>query len=333
MVLKPQLQELLAKQFSRNAWEAPGRKRDLMLAVAAVGAESLFLTDGILVLESRGADLARKLAREPGFDLELADLEGFVCLFEDCRISLSDGRGFAEPDEGALVKMFRGRDFRSEIRRGEADLGGLAKLRNLEREEPAPEGRFSPGAPVIDLAARAGPAKLRKKIAKKRKRGAKEGRKRRQSASTEESTGLRRAASEEPPKPAVNFYLGFARFSVISPNGKHFLSGKREMMARSLSLEQMQVFERKFKLERHIARMRNPAHREQVSVLELGDLLGEVCCEAEPRAEAPGPRREEAATLTSTPSAASKDRAKGSRKRPKFKSKKRRNKRKSHLKS
>lgn len=248
-----------------------------MLAVVSVTRSSLFLTDGILIIETRhGMDPARKLQSEPGFDLNLADLEGFVCLFENCKIHITNGENYSEPEEGQLVQMFRKKDFRSEIKRGTCDQNGYSKLRNLEREEAGDaETEFDVGQRTIIDLAQASPskvAKLRKKISKKGKRR----RKRTESVSTEESTGGRKSGAEFSVAPPINFHLDFDHFSVICPNGKHFLSGKREMMVNSLSYEQMQEYERKFKLEKHIEKMKDPRNQATVPVVDLGDILFEI---------------------------------------------------------
>lgn len=333
MVLKPQLQELLSKQFFQSDWDSRPRKRHLMLAVVSVTRSSLFLTDGILVIQtSRAADLSRKFRTEPGFDLELADLEGFVCLFENCKIRISDGEDYAEPQEGELVKMFRKKDFRSEIKKGPCD-SGHGKLRNLEREEGGlAEREFHVGhSTVIDLA-RTSPAKvakLRKRISKKNKSR----RKRTESVSTDESSGSGKASFADSSLRVIDFQLDFDHFSVICPNGKHFLSGKREMMVNSLTPEQMMIIERKFKLERHIERMNDPGNQATVPVLELGDILDPIeCREVTHKADVTS-KQSENRTLTSTPTAQSKEFTKSPKQSHKLRSKKKRNKRKRHHKS
>jgi hypothetical protein len=296
-----------------------------MLAVVWITSESLFLTDGILIIETKPQkNLKNKLQHEPGFDLELGDLEGFVCLFENCRINITSGSNFSRPEEGDLAKMFRKKDFRSEVKRGECDSNGQGKLSNMEKGEM--RGRHI-GFEMInrtvinveDLKKKKKTHKVKKKISKKRKRK----RKRTQSMSTEDSESSKKL--NDIVNPVINFLLEFDTFSVICPNGKHFLSGKREMIVDSLSYEQVQFFERKFKLEKHINKMKNAGNDSLVPVLEIGDIIGNIqCAEIQKNRNS---SKEDNKTRTSTPSGDLKESSQLLKRKSKIKSKKRRNKR------
>lgn len=317
MVLKPQLQELLSKQFLKRPWESFAKTSDLLLAVAWATPHSLFLTDGILVVQTRlDLDLTSKFRSEPGFEVNVNDLEGFVCLFENCRIEIANGDLFERPKEGDLSKLFRKKDFRSEAKRGDCDESGKSKLHNLEQGEvDHKKVKFEVvNRTVIDLEDSSlanSSSKLKKRISKNKK-------------SRKKLNGKQKKVEEEKLKkklfennqnlkkedykahPVINFYLDFKQFSIISPYGKYFLSGKREMMVDSLSYEKIQFFERKFKLEKHIKKMNDPTNDTFVPVLELGDLIEEINCEKveEKKKDCSS---NEVNTRTSTPSGNSKD--------------------------
>ena len=328
MVLKPQLQELLSKQFLKRPWESIIKKRDLMLAVVWITSDSLFLTDGILVIQTKPQpNLRKKLQKESGFDLKLQDLEGFVCLFENCRIHITNGETFLRPEECELAKLFRKRDFRSEVKRGECDANGKGKLRNLEKGEI--KGRQlnleMVNTTIINVEEKTKQRKtkkIKKKISKKSKRK----RKRIQSISTEHSEETGNNAKEDIVNPCINFQMDFDQFSIICPYGKHFLSGKREMIADSLSYEQVKFFERKYKLEQHIKKMKNPEDQSLVPVLELGDIM-DIQCNLKGK-KVKTSKKEENKTRIPTPKGDLKKTVKYSKKRSNFQSKKKRVKRK-----
>lgn len=325
MVLKPQLQELLSKQFLKRPWESISKNSNLLLAVVSVGPDSLFLSDGILTVQtSRGADLAKRFRAESGFNIQLADLEGFVCLFENCRIEIAGGERFERPRGGGLADVFRKRDFRSEAKRGEPLFNGVGVLSNLEqvRGEQKKAGAPPSDRTVIDLeASRKGPTKRIKKKNKKKKKLQKPEAKERPGPSEPQN----QKKEEGPGNPMINFYVNFDQFSVICPLGKYFLSGKREMIVESLSEERRQFFERKFKLERHIKKMRDPEDNSLVPVLELGDIIEEI----HGRKKTSG--KEETRTMTSTPSGDSSDFLESHKISSKFRSKKKRSKKKRKL--
>jgi hypothetical protein len=324
MVLKPQLQELLSKQFLKRPWESTIKKRDLMLAVVWITSDSLFLTDGILVIQTKPQpNLKAKLQKETGFDLNLADLEGFVCLFENCRINITDGESFLRPKEGDLAKLFRKKDFRSDIKRGDCDSNGKGKLTNLEKGEM--KGRQL-GFEMVNRTVINVEEKKKKRVKKKISKKKKGRRKRMQSVSTEDSESLRKMDHDDVVNPIINFQMDFDQFSIICPFGKHFLSGKREMVVDSLSYEQMQFFERKYKLEKHIKKMKNPEDQSMVPVLELGDIMDIQCSGKVKKIRTS--KREENKTRTSTPKGDLEEQEQISKKRNNFQSKKKRTKRK-----
>ena len=291
MVLKPQLQELLSKQFLKRPWESISKNSNLLLAVVRVGPNSAFLSDGILTVQtSLGMDLGAKFQAEDGFDIQLKDLEGFVCLFENCRIEISSGDRFERPKQGGLADVFRKKDFRSEARRGDVGSTGHSILSNMEQVKGDRTGGFEVvNRTVIDLeASTKGPTRRIKKKGKSRR--AKLDNK---SMSSESSNQKKEAENSNP---IINFYINFDSFNVICPLGKYFLSGKREMIVDSLSEERRKFFERKFKLEKHIKKMRDPKNNSLVPVLELGDIIEEI------HGRKKTSSKDETRTTTSTPS-------------------------------
>ena len=304
MVLKPQLQELLSKQYLKRPWESRSKKTDLLLAVVWVSPTTLFLTDGILMIQTqKNMKLNKSFQKEKGFDLKLKDLEGFVCLFENCKINITNDKEFQRPKEGELAQMFRKKDFREEAKRGECNSNGQSKLRNFEKGEMVKRkiGFEMVNRTVIDLEDE---DKMKKKIKKVRKRISKKNKK----GKKQDNTKKHKKKSQKNPKvnQAINFRLGFDKFSVVSPYGKYFLSGKREMLIDSLSFEKLNFFQRKFKLEEHIKKMNNPENKTLVPVLELGDIIGKMNFEKISKQKEKFNAKEDR-TRTSTPDGDTKD--------------------------
>jgi len=317
MVLKPQLQELLSKQYLKRPWEPRSKKSHLMLAVVWVSPSSLFLTDGILVIQTQTKmKLNKKFHKEEGFDLKLKDLEGFVCLFENCKIDITSDKKIARPKEGELAQMFRKKDFREEAKRGECDSNGLSKLRNFEKGEITRRqvGFEMVNRTVIDLEKEEKPKtkKIRKRIAKKARPKAK--------PQSSPSTQLKNKEI------LINFRLGFDKFSIISPYGKYFLSKKSEMLTDSLSEEKKEFFKRKFLLEEHIKKINNPKDNSVVPVLELGDIIGQMHFRKISKQKNKMSGKEDRTTRTSTPEGDTMDFVQSNKVPTKFYSKKKKNK-------
>jgi hypothetical protein len=273
-----------------------------MLAVVWVTPDTLFLTDGILTIQtSHELDLRTKFRTEDGFDVQLRDLEGFVCLFQNCRIQISNGDNFQRPEEGELAGMFRKKDFRQEAKKGSIEVKAKGAMSNLEQTRWAkvdPQDLLV-NCTVIDLEdsnkkkKKKEDKRITRRITKKKK-----GRTQKQTSLDFDSKEIQKKEDSKV-NPVINFYLTFDHFDIICPYGKYFLTGKREMMVDSLSYEKIQFFERKFKLERHIKKMKDPENNTLVPVLELGDIIDEIHCDKKRGKK--NSVREETRTTTSTP--------------------------------
>ena len=312
MVLKPQLQELLSKQYLKIAWESKLKKSHLLLAVVWVTPTSLFLTDGILVIQTQiRMPLKKKLQLEPGYTIKLKELEGFVCLFENCKIQITNEKNIERPKEGELSKMFKKKDFREEAKRGECNSNGLSKLQNFEKGEIVKRiDKFEMvNSTVIDLEDEENKKKEKKKVKKriskkvnkkKSKKSILKKKKIVKNKKLSESNGNNNQKKKEI-NVDINFRIGFDKFSVLSPYGKYFLSGKREMIIDSLSYEKINFFKRKFKLEKHIKKFNDPKNNNLVKVLDLGDIIGEMNFQKISEKKGKLNSKDDSTTRTSTP--------------------------------
>lgn len=331
MVLKPQLQELLSKQYLKRPWESFTKNSDLMLAVVWVTPDTLFLTDGILTIQtSHSLDLQAKFKTEKGFDVQLKDLEGFVCLFENCRIEITNGDLFQRPEEGELAGMFRKKNFREEAKRGDIDGKGKTMMRNLEQGGwTKAEVKFDMvNRTVIDLEneGKKKGKRITKRITKKKNKKAKAKKTIEKDNVSKSKSNVIQKNEDLKVNPVINFYLNFDNFNIICPYGKYFLTGKREMMVDSLSYEKIQFFERKFKLEKHIKKMKDPKNNTFVPVLELGDIIDEI--HSNKRIPKKNNVKDEIRTTTSTPGEDLKPNPKLVKNSSKLRNRKRRSKRK-----
>ena len=79
-----------------------------------------------------------------------------------------------------------------------------------------------------------------------------------------------------PIKRKINFELVFEEFHLISPYAKKFFENDTVMLADCLTEEKESLVIRNQKLDKHIRKMRDGNDRSCGSVLDIGDLLGDV---------------------------------------------------------
>ena len=74
----------------------------------------------------------------------------------------------------------------------------------------------------------------------------------------------------------INFELEFEAFYLVSPYSKNFFENEPVMLVDCLTEEKESLLIRNHKLDKHIQKMRNGNDRSCGSVLDIGDLLGDV---------------------------------------------------------
>ena len=114
-MLKPQLQDLLKRQFfSQDYIGLVSVKRDLVLGVLQVENGRLFLTDGIISIATvQHIDSKGLYSKTLGSLVPFERLRGSVCLFKNAQLVLTDGEGFSVPVvDDYLMSMRKSRNFK-----------------------------------------------------------------------------------------------------------------------------------------------------------------------------------------------------------------------------
>ena len=332
MVLKPQLQDLLRKQFFPQRSVTSSRTQNLLLAVLYIDKTKMFLSDGIVIIQMNSSvDMKQLFCKDMKSIIGLEDLAGSVCLFEDCHIDAFIEQTIERLPSSKLFKSSRKKSgYKSnsgsfqenncpgiQVQTGFSNLGQASESTNP-----------NPKKIIIDLATEPRVSKKRggriKKISrllsrakkentemvsetspwwtrsvmtrkqKKNKRFAEMNRKRSSTCDSEVNS------LEISPNSETNLLLSFSKFSMICPYAHYFLTGETQMLVDTLTPEKKQKIERKFKLERHIEKMQDSSNTELVPVLDIQDILGDIITE-EKGLESEDSEILEKGTRTSTP--------------------------------
>lgn len=81
---------------------------------------------------------------------------------------------------------------------------------------------------------------------------------------------------DDHPQRNINFELEFEAFYLVSPYSKNFFENEPVMLVDCLTEEKESLVIRNHKLDKHIRKMRDGNDRSCGSVLDIGDLLGDV---------------------------------------------------------
>lgn len=254
MVLKPQIQDLVKKQYFSRFGQLNKRPSHLLLTILHVRSNQVFLTDGILIVATKKQEfLHQKMKCDRNQNVNLKDMEGFVCLFKNSKFEIFEGNKFERLNEKFLnlpnknkTKMIN-ETINFEKQNGVSNLGvhpvedaDSNENQNLQIDQENDLNRSN--------------NKLFKKICKK-------GPKRDKVNKSKSNKSY-----------SINLFFDFDKFNIVCPYGGYYLQGSLQMMMDSFSETQLLQLEQNYKLNKHISNFTKTTNND-TPIIDISNIL------------------------------------------------------------
>ena len=238
MVLKPQILDLFKKQFLFEKGKIAGRESHLMLAVLHVRKNQLFLTDGIKVIATKKQKfISTKLKLEKDQKIKITEMQGFVCLFKNCRFELFEGNTFERLSDEILNHL--------EISDTQDEQTGFEKSNNLSNLH-------------------SGNHETNKLIKDKKKKYSK--------FKNNKIIRLKNYKKSKEEDYVTNLFLDFDSFNIVCPFGGYFLRNNLQMFMDSLTEPQLVILNQNKKIDKYITKIKSGGVKD-TTIIDISNIL------------------------------------------------------------